>query len=70
MTVDREKLQWMGADVAGVGSSVQLITNGVLIGDSADTEDEIDIRLRYPESARGFSNWTSCEWQPVRGKSD
>ena len=70
MTVDREKAAMMGADVASVGSSVQLMTNGVLIGRFRpdDAEDEIDIRLRYPESARGFPNWTNCEWQPERDK--
>ena len=45
MTVDREKAAMMGADVASVGSSVQLMTNGVLIGRFRpdDAEDEIDI---------------------------
>lgn len=55
--VDREKAAMMGADVTSVGSAIQLMTNGVLIGryrpDSVD--DEVDIRLRYPQANRGFS---------------
>jgi len=57
LTVDREKAAMMGADVTSVGSAIQLMTNGVLIGryrpDTVD--DEVDIRLRYPEEKRGFS---------------
>ena len=55
--VDREKAAMMGADVTSVGSAIQLMTNGVLIGryrpDTVD--DEVDIRLRYPQANRGFS---------------
>ena len=32
LTVDREKAAMMGADVTSVGSAIQLMTNGVLIG--------------------------------------
>ncbi|MGB2239627.1 MAG: efflux RND transporter permease subunit, partial [Pseudomonadales bacterium] len=57
LDVDREKAAMMGADVTSVGSAIQLMTNGVLIGryrpDSVD--DEVDIRLRYPQADRGFS---------------
>jgi multidrug efflux pump len=57
LTVDREKAAMMGADVTSVGSAIQLMTNGVLIGryrpDTVD--DEVDIRLRYPQESRGFS---------------
>jgi multidrug efflux pump len=57
INVDREKAAMMGADVTSVGSAIQLMTNGVLIGryrpDSVD--DEVDIRLRYPQANRGFS---------------
>ena len=71
MTVDREKAAMMGADVASVGSSVQLMTNGVLIGRFRpdDAEDEIDIRLRYPESARGFSKLDELRVATREGQS-
>ena len=47
--VDRDQAGRFGADIATVGTFVQLVTNGVLIGDYRpdDTDDEIDIRARY-----------------------
>ncbi|MFZ9127615.1 MAG: efflux RND transporter permease subunit [Pseudomonadales bacterium] len=71
MNVDREKAAMMGADVASVGSAVQLMTNGVLIGRFRpdDAEDEIDIRLRYPEDARGFSKLDSLRVSTREGQS-
>jgi multidrug efflux pump len=57
LTVDRAQAALYGADVTSVGFAVQLITNGVKIGeyrpDRAD--DAVDIRVRYPEEKRGIS---------------
>ena len=49
--VDREQAGRFGADIATVGSAVQLVTNGILIGDYRpdDADDEVDIRARFPE---------------------
>ncbi len=56
ISVDRAQAALFGADVSQVGIAVQLITNGVKVGeyrpDRAD--DAVDIRVRYPESARGI----------------
>ncbi|WP_299817303.1 efflux RND transporter permease subunit [uncultured Jannaschia sp.] len=55
--VDVEKAGRFGADVATVGAMVQLVTRGILLDtmrvDSSD--DEIDIRMRLPESDRLLS---------------
>ena len=52
--VDREEAGRYGADVVSLGALVRLVTNGVLIGtwrpDGSD--DEVDIRVRLPESER------------------
>ena len=57
LTVDRAQAALYGADVSQVGIAVQLITNGVKVGeyrpDKAD--DAVDIRVRYPLDERGIS---------------
>ncbi len=55
--VDRAKAAMAGADVSGVGAAIQLITNGVLVGKYRpdDVDDEVDIRVRYPEALRGIN---------------
>ena len=57
LSVDRAQAALFGADVTQVGLAVQLITNGVKVGeyrpDRAD--DAVDIRVRYPESERGIN---------------
>ena len=55
--VDVEQAGRYGADVATVGAMVQLVTRGVLLDtmqvDSSD--EEIEIRVRYPEADRVLS---------------
>jgi multidrug efflux pump len=57
LTVDRAQAALYDADVSQVGIAVQLVTNGVKVGeyrpDKAD--DAVDIRVRYPSDARGLS---------------
>lgn len=54
LEVDRAEAGKFGLDISQVGAAVQLITNGVLVGRYRpdDATDEVDIRVRYPESAR------------------
>ena len=54
--VDREMAGRFGADVALVGSFVQLVTNGIRIGDYRpdDAVDEVEIRARFPNDQRGL----------------
>ena len=57
LSVDRAQAALYGADVSQVGVAVQLVTNGVKVGeyrpDRAD--DAVDIRVRYPTQYRGSS---------------
>ncbi len=55
--VDRAEAARFGADVSLVGAMVQLVTNGIKIGEYRpdDSDDEIDIRVRYPEGSRSLS---------------
>ncbi|MEM1434191.1 MAG: efflux RND transporter permease subunit [Pseudomonadota bacterium] len=57
LEVDRAQAAVYGVDVSQVGIAVQLVTNGVKVGeyrpDNAD--DAVDIRVRFPEADRGVS---------------
>ena len=57
ITLDRGKAAMMGADLTSVGAAIQLVTNGVLVGKYRpdDVDDEVDIRVRYPEEYRSIT---------------
>jgi multidrug efflux pump len=55
--VDVEAAGRFGADVATVGAMVQLVTRGILLDTMRvpTSDEEIDIRVRFPEEARVLS---------------
>lgn len=57
LTVDRAEAGKFGVDVAQIGAAVQLLTNGVLVGRYRpdDSNEEVDIRVRFPEGDRSAS---------------
>ena len=54
MHVDREEATRFGVDLGAVGSTVRLVTNGVNVGGYRpdDTDDEVEIRVRFPFDER------------------
>jgi len=54
--VDRQEAARFGTDISTIGSAVQLITNGIMLGDYRpdDSDDEVDIRVRFPETMRNI----------------
>jgi len=56
LKIDREQAGRFGADVAAVGATVQMVTNGILVGTYRpnDADDEVDIRARFPKSERSI----------------
>ncbi len=54
LKVDREQAGRFGADISLIGGFVQLVTNGVLLGEYRpdDTEEEVEIRVRVPAAYR------------------
>ena len=54
LDVDRREAARFGTDILSVGSMIQMVTNGLLIGTYRpdDAEDEIDIRVRLPRNER------------------
>jgi multidrug efflux pump len=55
--VDRAEAGKFGVDVAQIGAAVQLVTNGVLVGRFRpdDANEEVDIRVRFPQDERSAS---------------
>jgi len=56
LVINREIASRFGANAQTIGTAVQLVTNGILVGKYRpdDSQDEIDIRVRYPSEARGL----------------
>ena len=54
--VDRAQAAILGANMSEIGAAVQLLTNGIFMGDYRpdDSEEEVDIRVRYPLEYRGI----------------
>lgn len=56
MAINREMASRFGANALSIGTAVQLVTNGILVGKYRpdDAHDEVDIRVRYPRQYRGI----------------
>jgi len=69
LEVDREEAARFGADITTVGSAIQLVTNGILIGDyrPSDADDEVDIRVRFPEGERSIMQLDRLRVNTVNG---
>ena len=67
--VDREQASRFGSDIAGVGATVQLVTNGILLGTYRpdDVEDDVEIRARFPVDKRGLGAFDDLVVNTPRG---
>lgn len=67
--VDRQEAARFGTDISSIGSAIQLITNGIKLGayrpDNAD--DEVDIRVRFPESLRNLGQLDRLTVNTLKG---
>lgn len=68
--VDRARAAMLGADVTVAGTAVQLLTNGVMIGQYRpdDAEEEVDIRIRYPVDERGIHQLDQLRVNTINGQ--
>jgi len=68
--VDREAAARFGADVAAVGSAVQLVTNGLMLATyrPEDANDEVDIRVRLPLASRSLDQLNRMTLQTSSGQ--
>jgi len=69
LIIDRNKAATYGADAALVGTSVQMVTNGLKLGEYRpdDVDDELDIRVRFPEDKRHISRLDSLRLKTADG---
>lgn len=69
LQIDREEAARFGADVSTVGGAVQLVTNGLLIGTYRpdDADDEVDIRVRFPDDDRSISSLSNLRLATPQG---
>jgi len=69
LTVDRAEAGRLGLDVGRIGSAIQFLTEGALVGKyrPLDVEEEVDIRIRYPKSARDLSQLDTLRIQTPGG---
>jgi len=58
LLVDRSKAALFNVNVNEVGAAVQLVTNGLYLGEYRpdDAEEEVEIRLRYPLAERNMDS--------------
>ncbi len=54
--VDRAEASRYGADITAVGNAIKLVTNGIKVGEYRpdDTDDEVEIRVRFPRNDRNI----------------
>ena len=59
--IDREEAGRLGLDISTIGAAIQFVTEGALVGQyrPLDADEEVDIRIRYPSSARGLKQLES-----------
>ena len=67
--VDRAQAAMSGANMAEIGAAIQLLTNGVFLGDYRpnDSEEEVDIRVRYPQEYRGIDQLDTIRISTANG---
>lgn len=68
--VDRAEAARFGADVLTVGNAVQMVSNGLLLAKyrPQDASDEVDIRVRFPQSWRTLDQVERLTVNTARGQ--
>ena len=69
MAVDRSQAAMLGVNVSAVGQMVQLVTNGMIIGEFRpdDADEEVEIRVRFPEADRKLESLDNLRVNTVDG---
>ncbi len=69
LAVDRSKAARFGADATLLGNTVQLVTNGLRVGEYRpdDVDDEVEIRVRFPKEQRNLQRLQSLRVQTALG---
>ncbi|MEM7729257.1 MAG: efflux RND transporter permease subunit [Pseudomonadota bacterium] len=69
LTVNREEAGRLGLDINRIGQTVQFVTEGALVGyfRPLDNDEEVDIRIRLPESDRDIRALDELRVQTPQG---
>ncbi len=69
LIIDRSNAARFGADATLLGSTISMVTNGLKIGEYRpdDVDDELDIRVRYPEQKRNIGQLESVRVKTQSG---
>ena len=69
LSVDRAAAARFGADASLVGNMVQTVTTGLKVGEYRpdDVDDELDIRVRFPEEKRNIHRLDTLRLQTASG---
>jgi multidrug efflux pump len=67
--VDRERAARYGADITLIGNAVQMVTTGIKVSEYRpdDTDDEVDIRVRFPYGERNLGQLDQLRVPTERG---
>jgi multidrug efflux pump len=69
LDIDREEAGRLGLDVNTIGAAVQFVTEGSLVGffRPIDSDEEVDIRIRFPKASRDLSELDNLRIQTREG---
>ena len=69
LEINRTKAAQYGAGLSDVGASVQMVTNGIKVGEyrPLNLDREVDIRVRFPKSERNIDQLSNLNVQTVKG---
>ena len=69
MAVDRSQAAMLDVNISAVGQMVQLVTNGMIIGEFRpdDADEEVEIRVRFPQTDRKLESLDSLRVNTAKG---
>ena len=69
LNIDRTKAAQYGAGLSDVGTAVQMVTNGIKVGEyrPLNLDREVDIRVRFPKNERNIDQLAKLNIQTMKG---
>ena len=69
LNIDRTKAAQYGAGLSDVGAAVQMVTNGIKVGEyrPLNIDREVDIRVRFPKSERNIDQLEKLNIKTAKG---
>ncbi|MEE9346568.1 MAG: efflux RND transporter permease subunit, partial [Robiginitomaculum sp.] len=69
LKIDRAEAGRLGLDVSKIGAAVQFLTEGSLVGQyrPLDSDEEVDIRIRFPKGSRDLASLDNLRIMTPRG---